>query len=95
MPNDSNTVSLVPGASLTGFGLVDGKLHIQVKYDDVLNTDNHGRVYLKDSDGNEINCENSIDFWAENHTDSFQEYVFPASENNQYDYEIWGEFWIS
>lgn len=92
-PNDSETDYLIPGVSLTGYGIVDGKVHIQIKYDNFLNTDNHGRVNLKGLDGTEILCENSVDFWAENHKDSYQEYIFPTLEENQYSCEVWGEFW--
>ena len=94
-PNDSGADCLIPSVSLTGYGIVDGKVHIQIKYDDVLNTDNHGRVYLKDLDGSEILCENSVDFWAENRKDSYQEYIFPNLKENQYNCEVWGEFWTA
>ena len=94
-PNDSGADCLIPGVSLTGYGIVDGKVHIQIKYDDVLNTDNHGLVYLKSLDGTEILCENGVDFWAENHKDSYQEYIFPALEEKQYNCEVWGEFWTA
>ena len=94
-PNDSGTDFLIPGVSLTGYAIADGKVHIQIKYDDVLNTDNHGRVYLKGLDETEILCENSVDFWAENHKDSYQEYIFPALEESQNSAEVWGEFWTA
>ena len=92
-PNESDSICLISGVSLTGFGLVDGRLHVQVLYNDILNTDNHGRVYLKKPDGSIVQSENSISFWAEDHIDSYDEYVFPALEDNQYNCEVWGEFW--
>ena len=94
-PNDSNAVCLISGVSLTGFGLVDGTLHIQIKYDDILNTDNHGRVWLKGRDGSVIQSENTVSFWAENQKDSYYEYIFPTLDNCQNGYEVWGEFWTS
>ena len=63
---------LCDGVMLTGTGLVDGKLHIQVKYDDILNTDNHGYAYLKSSSGEIINYSYSVAFWADNKADSYE-----------------------
>lgn len=45
--NSDQTVLLEEGVTLTGYGFVDDMLHVQLRYDDILNTDNHGYVYLK------------------------------------------------
>lgn len=39
--------SPIAGVDITAMGYVDGKLHIQVKYEDSLETDNHGYIYFK------------------------------------------------
>ena len=78
---------------LTGTGLVDGKLHIQVKYDDILNTDNHGYAYLKNSSGKIINYNYSVAFWADNKADSYEEYVFDIDYDELAGCEVMGEFW--
>ena len=84
---------LCDGVMLTGTGLVDGKLHIQVKYDDILNTDNHGYAYLKSSSGEIINYNYSVAFWADNKADSYEEYVFDISAEELANCEVMGEFW--
>ena len=84
---------LCDGVMLTGTGLVDGKLHIQVKYDDILNTDNHGYAYLKSSSGEIINYNYSVSFWADNKADSYEEYVFDIAYEELADCEVMGEFW--
>ena len=84
---------LCDGVLLTGTGLVNGKLHIQVKYGDILNTDNNGYIFLKDSYGETKECDYSISFWANNNADSYEEYVFDISSDALSEYEVWGEFW--
>ena len=91
--DEVNAINLKNGVTLTGYGIVDGKLHIQLRFDDILNTDNHGYVYLKAQDGKTLNCESNFAFWDDNHVNSYEEYVFPISVNELADYEIWGEFW--
>ena len=58
--------SPVSGVALTAIGYVGEKLHIQIRYDSALETDNHGYVYLKNSDGDVLDCEASISFFTEN-----------------------------
>ena len=89
---DETGYQLCDGASLTGTGFVNGKLHIQVKYEDILNTDNHGYVFLKDSSGETKEYDYSISFWA-NSSDSYEEYIFDISSDALSEYEVWGEFW--
>jgi hypothetical protein len=92
-PDEANAIGLTNGVTLTGYGIVDGKLHIQLRYNDILNTDNHGYVYLKTQDDKVIICENNFAFWDESHVDSYEEYVFSISSEEVSNYEIWGEFW--
>lgn len=71
----------------------EGKLHIQVRFSDILNTDNHGYVYLKNEDGKVVNCQSSVAFWDQSHVNSYEEFVFEVSAEELVNYEIWGEFW--
>ena len=57
--------SPVSGVALTAIGYVGEKLHIQIRYDSALETDNHGYVYLKNSDGDVLDCEASISFFTD------------------------------
>ena len=90
---EKTAYQLCDGVTLTGTGLVDGKLHIQVKYDDILNTDNHGYAYLKSSSGEIINYNYSAAFWADNNADSYEEYVFDIAYEELAGCEVMGGFW--
>lgn len=93
MSDESNSMKLENGVTLSGYGLVDGKLHVQVRYADILNTDNHGDIYLKSNSGEILNCEKSISFWDESGVDSYEEYIFLVTAEEISNYEVWGEFW--
>ncbi|MCR4607380.1 MAG: hypothetical protein K5771_06620 [Oscillospiraceae bacterium] len=80
------------GAEITAAGYVDGLLHIQVHYDDILAYDNHGDVYLTDTDGAEINAVYSISFWDESHEGSYQEYLFDITAEELPAYKLTGYF---
>lgn len=80
MPLRETAFSPVKGVQITAAGWIDGKLHIQAHYDDILNTDNHGYVYLKSDEGEEISCSYNVSFWDEEKAGSYEEYVFDTSE---------------
>ncbi|MBO5056191.1 MAG: DUF4179 domain-containing protein [Lachnospiraceae bacterium] len=92
-PNEEAGIVLEEGATLTGYGIVDGKLHVQIRYSNILETDNHGYVYLKNRSGEVLHCQYSAAFWNADKTDSYEEYIFDVSSNELKNYEIWGEFW--
>ena len=92
-PQEDKAVPLTDGVTLTGYGYADGKLHMQLHFDDVLHTDNHGYVYLKDSSGETVFCECSVSFWDECRENSYEEYIFSIPAENLHLYEAWGEFW--
>lgn len=93
LPNEEQSISLVTGAAITASGFIDNKLHIQVHYEDILNTDNHGYIYLKDGDENVIDCSESIAFWDEDKTSSYEEYIFDIGENDDLsELSVWGYF---
>ena len=84
--------SPVQGAEITAAGYVDGLLHIQVHYDDILAYDNHGDVYLTDTDGKVIDALYSLSFWDESHEGSYQEYIFDIPSDSLSDYKLAGYF---
>lgn len=92
-PDETNAIGLTNGVTLTGYGIVDGKFHIQLRFDDIHNTDDHGYVYLKTQDDEVINCETNFAFWDESHVNSYEEYIFSVPADELADYETWGEFW--
>ena len=86
-------VLLDEGVTLTGYGLVDGQLHVQIKYDDIYHTDNHGFLYLEKEDTDRVLYAGSYAFWDESHTDSYEEYVFDIPAEELQEYRLGGEFW--
>lgn len=81
-----------PGVTVTNYGVINGKLHVQVHYDDILQFDNHGYVYLVDQEGNEVIPARSNSFWDAERKGSYEEYTFDVNEEALADYEIYGHF---
>ena len=86
--------SPVDGVSLTGIGYVDGYLHIQVYYKDMLKTDNHGTIALTNKETDEtISADGSVAFFDDAGENSYEDYIFteiPAETLGEYD--LYGEF---
>lgn len=80
-----------PGVAITAVGYVDGLLHIQVLYENILETDNHGQLWL-DNGVEKLECLGSLSFFAENGSDSFEEYVFDVSPAQLADCTLYGSF---
>lgn len=89
--------SPVDGVALTSIGYINGNLHIQVYYEDIGKTDNHGFLTLKNKYSNEvIDCFANISFFDEERKGSYEDYVFegiPAETLSEY--EVYGEFTTS
>jgi len=92
VPNEGKAVEICEGIYYTGAGLVDEELHIQMKYDDVFNTDNHGFVSLKDADGNIVECKRSVSFTDAQWINGYEEYLFDIPAEKLKDYVVVGEF---
>ncbi len=84
--------SPVSGVQIVGYGFIDNKLHIQAYYENIGEYDNHGFVYLLDSQGKKISREFDVAFWDEEKVGSFEEYVFDVSQKEFDDCEVYGEF---
>lgn len=82
------------GVTLTAAGYIGDELHIQVKYDDVKHTDNHGFIYLKDKErGQLIRADANISTNARDNCSSYEEYIFTGIlPENAGRYSIYGEF---
>lgn len=93
IPNEYQSFSPTDGVTVTGYGFIDHKLHVQVHYDDILNYDNHGYVYLKDLNGNANQSIFSVSFWDGDKKGSFEEEIFDISpEDDLSSYSMWGNF---
>lgn len=85
-------ISPASGASVTAIGFVEGRLHVQLYYEDIARTDNHGLVWLQDDSGHIIQCESSVSFWDEAQRGSYEEYIFPVSSAEELTgYDLWGD----
>jgi len=92
MPMPEITVSPVPGVQITAMGYVDGKLHIQTHFDNILEFDNHGYVYLTDANGSHAELIYAVSFWDETHTGSYEEFLFDISPDELSSYQLSGFF---
>ncbi len=96
MPLLRNTpgIGVLDGISVTAVGIVENQLRIQVFYEDILRTDNHGFVSLRDAAGRQISCTGSVSFWDEQRCGSYEESFFeiPAQLDGC---RVEGEFWSS
>ena len=84
----------VEGVTVTGLGYVNGCLHVQTHYDDILNTDNHGYVTLVHREtGEVIQRESSISFFDSDGTGSYQDECFPEIPPETLgEYQLYGNF---
>lgn len=89
--NENQYYSPTKGVTVTAYGFVDGKLHIQTYYDDILKYDNHGSIYLKKGEDT-IYPVCNYSFWDEDRKGSFDEYIFDISLDDLQNYSIIGNF---
>ena len=91
-PDEANAVEITAGVFYTGCGFIDGNLHIQMRYTDIFNTDNHGFINLRTKEGNVIQEVASPNFSADNEKDQYVEYIFDVSPEEAGNYKVYGEF---
>lgn len=91
---DGAIASPANGVTLTGIGYVDDRLHIQVYYADILNTDNHGEVYLFNRRTEAlIAAHGCISFFDDSKNGSYEDYIFTdVSPETLGDYVLYGDF---
>ena len=92
IPSQEEIYIPTPGVSITAIGFLEQKLRIQVYYENIHETDNHGFVTLINSEGNQISCESSVSFWDSNRSGSYEEYIFAISPDEISNYTLYGEF---
>lgn len=91
--SSEGSFSPVDGVTVTGVGFINGKLHIQIYYENILETDNHGYVYLVNAAGDEIKYEASVSFWDSKRVGSYDEYIFDVTPDEIQNCELYGHFW--
>ena len=93
LPNEEQTIMPVEcGAKITAYGMVEGKLHVQVYYEDILNRDDHGDIQLVDAQGVRHVCETTADFWDKDHIGRYEEYEFDMSPDELAGCKVIGYF---
>ena len=96
IPNLTEDVCPVEGFRLTGLGWVEGKLHVQLRVDDLLDNDNHAQLCLTGLGGITAEPEATYSFWAEDGSgDSYEEYVFDIAPAELAGCRLTGNFWRS
>lgn len=80
-----------PGVAITAMGYVDGLLQIQVLYENILETDNHGQLWLENG-AEKPECLGSLSFFAENGSDSYEDYYFDVTPAQLADCTLYGSF---
>ncbi len=82
------------GVSITALGYVDGCLRVQAYYEDILKTDNHGFLSLRNKTSGEVcTSSTSLSFFDEEGKGSYQDYLFPDIPPEELEnYELWGSF---
>lgn len=84
--------SPVSGVDVTGIGYVNGQLHIQLRYADIANTDNHGYIWLQTADGEMLDADRNISFWGAEQRDSYEEYIYDISSEALESCSVYGYF---
>lgn len=83
----------VEGVDITAMGYVDGRLHIQVQYENALETDNHGYIYFRNDKGEEIRCATRVAFSTDSaHQGRYEEYIYDVAKMDMTEYEAYGYF---
>ena len=95
IPNDEPLAVPIDGVSITGIGYIDGKLHIQTYYEDILKTDNHGFISLVNKNGEKMSPLSDISFWDNERKGSYDEELFSVDYDELENYSLYGEFWTS
>ena len=90
--DESKLVVPTPGVTVTNYGFINNKLHVQVYYEDIVQFDNHGYIYLVGRDGKTLLPGSSTAFWDEERRGSYEEYIFDISADEINEYAIYGHF---
>ena len=97
---NSLEIPVTDGVTLTGVGIIDGALHVQIRYTDIRHTDNHGFLTLSDREGKnyESIAKNAADpgigsvSWYGENRDSWEEYIFAEFPQDLSEMILEGEF---
>ncbi len=91
VPVDGGLFSPVDGVTVTNIGFVDGKLHVQLYFEDISSYDNHGYIEMCDKDGNRAESCN-FSFWDDKKVGSYEEIIYDISPEDIKNYTAFGYF---
>ena len=91
VPVDGGILSPIDGVTVTNVGFVDGKLHIQLYFEDILSYDNHGYIRMYDKDGNQAESYH-FSFWDDKKVGSYEEIIYDISLEDIENYTAYGYF---
>lgn len=95
VPEDEYIATPIEGVHITALGFIHDKLHVQVYYENLLETDNHGFVMLESESGERRYCTTAVSFWDDERWGSYEEYIFDVSHDEIDGYKLYGDFVIS
>ncbi len=88
-------LSPADGVTVTAAGWVNEALHMQVRYEDILRTDNHGFLYYIDENGETIYADSSYSFWDDDGVSGIEEYVFDLAPQDLDPDAFYGDFYTA
>ena len=91
VPVDGGLLSPVDGVTVTNIGFVDGKLHVQLYFEDILSYDNHGYIEMCDKNGNLAESYH-FSFWDAKKVGSYEEIIYDISPEDIENYTAYGSF---
>lgn len=92
LPQKETAFSPMPGVHITAAGWIDGQLHIQSLYENILELDNHGSLWLQLPDGTVMDPDYSQSFWEDGHQNSYDEDVFSITPEVASQCQLYGNF---
>lgn len=97
IPSETPLAEPVNGVAVTGLGFVDDALHIQIRYEDIHHTDNHGFVEIVKKNGEKLFSDNishylKVSFWDEARVNSYDEIIIPIDRDDFEDCALYGNF---
>jgi hypothetical protein len=106
-PQNSLEIPVTEGVTLCGAGIVEDILHVQIRYADIQHTDNHGFLWLLDSDGKDYGHGGmpdsgifSVSWWDQDNgmkgsSDSWEEYLFADYPEDLSQIRLYGDFFTA
>lgn len=91
VPVDGGILSPVDGVTVTNIGFVEGKLHVQLYFEDILSYDNHGYIEMCDKNSNQAESYH-FSFWDDKKVGSYEEIIYDISPEDIENYTAFGYF---